>query len=84
MKIRVNGSIDLYEGSIDFRDLDIELTGENKHAYCECSDEMDFSELMVLDEYLEEMIEDYAEIIEYTDTDIRQTLIAMVYEILGL
>lgn len=84
MKIRLNGSIDLYEGGIDFDNLDIELTGENEHAYCECSDKMDFSELVVLDEYLSGMIEDYAEVIEYTDADIKQTLIAMVCEILGL
>ena len=84
MKIRLNGNIDLYEHGISFKSLDIELTDDNEHAYCACNDEVDFSELVVLDEYLDEMIEDYVEIIECTDIDIREALIAMIYEILGL
>ncbi len=84
MKIRLNGGLRLYEYGIDFRDLDIELVDNSECAYEEYDEESDFNELIALDEYLEEMIEDYVEIIEYTNTDTREALVSMVFELLDL
>ncbi|HSH52850.1 MAG TPA: hypothetical protein VK982_14080 [Bacteroidales bacterium] len=84
MKIRLNGGLDLRQYDIYFRNLDIELVDDNEHTYEEFDDELDFNELIALDEYLEEMIEDYVEIIEYTDIDVREALVSMVFELLDL
>lgn len=84
MKIRLNGGLNLHEYGIYFRNLDIELVDDNEHTYEEFDDELDFNELIALDEYLEEMIEDYVEIIEYTDIDVREALVSMVFELLDL
>ena len=82
MKIRLNGNIDLYKDSISFRNLDVELISHNEYECEEYNSELDFNELIVLDEYLNDLVEDYAEIIEYTDIDIREALISMIYELL--
>ena len=82
MKIRLNGNIDLYKNSISFRNLDVELISDNEYECEEYNSELDFNELIVLDEYLNDLVEDYAEIIEYTDIDIREALISMIYELL--
>lgn len=84
MKIRLNGGLDLHGYGIDFRNLDIELVDDSEYTYEEYDDELDFNELIALDEYLEEMIEDYVEIIEYTDIDVREALVSMVFELLDL
>ena len=83
MKIRLNGNIDLYKNSISFRNLDVELISDNEYECEEYNSELDFNELIVLDEYLNDLVEDYAEIIEYTDIDIREALISMIYELLN-
>lgn len=84
MKIRLNGGLDLRQYGIDFRNLDIELVDDSEYTYEEYDDELDFTELIALDEYLEKMIEDYVEIIEHTDIDIRGALLSMVFELLDL
>lgn len=84
MKIRLNGGLDLHEHGIDFRNLDIELVDDSEYTYEDFDNELDFTELMVLDEYLEEMIEDYVEIIEYTDIGMRDALVSMAFELLDL
>ena len=84
MKIRLNGNIKFDDG-ITFDNLDIELLNHgltdrrsNEHTID------DYDELVALDEYLGEMIGDYADIIIYGDVDLYDALTAMTYELVEL
>ncbi len=92
MKIKINGFIDFFENGIGFDDLDVELFDKDELCECDCKCDADdeickdmvYDELVVSDEYLEEMINDYAEIITYEDVELRDILMVMTYELLAL
>ena len=72
MRIRLNGNMN-FDAGITFNDLDIELLDHNlADEYLDGYNIGDYDELITLDEYLDEMINDYAEIT------------AMTYELLAL
>ena len=84
MKIRLNGSIKL-DDDITFDNLDIELFNHSStDGYPNECIIGDYDELVSLDEYLGEMVGDYADIIMYGGVDLHDALAAMVYELFEL
>ena len=84
MRIRLNGNMN-FDAGITFNDLDIELLDHNlADEYLDGYNIGDYDELVTLDEYLDEMINDYAEIIAYEDIELQDILTAMAYELLAL
>lgn len=84
MRIRLNGNMNFNDG-ITFDNLNIELLDYNPvDEYLDGYNIGDYDELVTLDEYLDEMINDYAEIIAYEDIELQDILTAMAYELLAL
>ena len=74
-----------FDAGITFNDLDIELLDHNlADEYLDGYNIGDYDELVTLDEYLDEMINDYAEIIAYGDIELQDVLTVMIYELLAL
>lgn len=78
MKIRLNGNVAFDNFDVTLLDNDLE------NNYLDDYIVGDYEELMFLDEYLNDMIEDYANIISNKDVELHNILAAMIYELFEL